>query len=346
MVDLTKHRLLLEKFQNSFNLDSIIFRRALRSAIVIFLSVIIYQHFSLMQGYWVTLTAIIVVQATVGATLRKGFQRFLGTLFGVVIASLLLFFIHNRIIIDILVILFIFSAYLFNPFNNLVNYGFVVIPTSIAVVFLIALITPDKINAQIIFARFYDTLIGAMLGVAGALFIFPNKVKHEFETSKKYLEKQLMDYYDAIMDMILNCPNAGNRAKMKKMFIEAALLSDRQYYLERKYEIQFRAAKHKKEKNFLEKTEKISQQLFSLHQIARHFHLSEHIMMFKENFIQLKNIEENWDNLDEVLSLFQEKITQLAKTEDNSGKYWQEIASLANLQFTLRNLLITVKDEN
>jgi len=334
----------IKKLYHSFNLESLIFRRALRSAIVVFLSVVIYQHFSLTQGYWVTLTAMIVVQATVGATLRRGFQRFLGTLLGVIIASLLLYFIHNRVIIDSLVILFIFFAYLVNPFNNLVNYGLVVVPMSLAVVFLIALMTPDKINAQIIFARFYDTVIGAILGVMGALIIFPNKVKHEFEASKKYLEEQMMDYYDAIIDMILNVPNAKNRANTKKILIETALLSDRQYYLERRYEIhfQFESSKYEKEKKFLEKSEKIAQQLFSVHQIARHFHLSEHVIMFKDYFIQFKNARNHWETFDDVMLAFQAQLTQLAKAGDNSEKYWHDIASMANLQFTLTNLVKTI----
>jgi uncharacterized membrane protein YccC len=97
-----------KKLLHEANLESLGFRRALRSAIVVFLSVIICHIFSLTQGYWVTMTAVIVVQTTVGATLRKSCQRFLGTLLGVAIASFLLLWIHHRFLIELLVLFFLF----------------------------------------------------------------------------------------------------------------------------------------------------------------------------------------------------------------------------------------------
>jgi uncharacterized membrane protein YccC len=166
-----------QKLLHEANLESLGFRRALRSAIVVFLSVLIYHVFSLTQGYWITMTAVVVVQTTVGATLRKSFQRFLGTLLGVSIASILLLWIHHRFIIEILVLLFLFFTYYFNPYSNLINYGFIVVPLSIMVVFLIALTTPEKIDAGIALVRFYDTAIGALLGILGSFFFFNKKKK-------------------------------------------------------------------------------------------------------------------------------------------------------------------------
>lgn len=335
----------LGKLINEFDLDSLIFRRAIRSALVVCLSVVIYHVFHLTQGYWVTLTTLIVMQATLGATLRKGVQRFLGTLLGVAIASIILLTIHNRIVIDFLVIVFIFFAYYFNPFNNLVNYGLVVVPLSISVVLMIALITPDKINAQIVFARFYDTVIGAVLGILGAVLIFPSKVKHQFELSKQNLDNQLMIYYKLIIDMLLNSPQASEKARRKKIFIESMILSDRQYYLDRKYEIHFQleSQKYQKEKLFIEKSERIAQQLFSLHQIARQCHLREELIVFKQLIYHLKNIDKDWLNLEKPLATLKEKLAQTAKKGDNSEKYFREIVGMASLHFTLLNLLNTVK---
>lgn len=337
--------IILQKLKQAFCLDGLIFRRAVRSALVVFLSVLVYHFFQLTQGYWVTLTTLIVMQATIGATLRKGVQRFLGTLLGVAIASVLLLYIHNRMIIDVLVMIFIFLAYYCNPYNNLVNYGLVVIPLSISVVLMIDLMTPEKINAHIILARFYDTVIGAVLGILGAVLIFPNKVKHQFESSKIYLDNQLLEYYKLIIDMLLTAPHAAEKARRKKIIIESALLSDRQYYLERKYEMhwQFLSAQYQKEKLFLEKSEKIAQQLFSLHQIVKHCHLRDEFIIFKQLIFHLKNIENNWLNLEKPLNYLKEKLAQTAKKGDNSEKYWREITAMASLHFTLMNLLHTVK---
>ncbi len=341
----------IEKLIHEANLGSIGFRRALRSAIVVFLSVIIYHIFSLTQGYWVTMTAVIVVQATVGATLRKSLQRFLGTLLGVTIASLLLLLIHERFYIEMLVILFLFCTYFFNPYSSLINYGFRVIPLSIMVVFLIALISPEKINAGIVYARFYDTVIGTALGILGSFFLFPNKTKGEFNTSKQYLEKQLADYFSAIMDMFLSIPNAEIRAKAKKMQVESALLSDRQFYLERRYEVHFRFSQYEIEKQFLEVTERMSQRLFSLHQQAR-YHLK--LEIFEEMYeILIKLRDKGFEFLSEealsaevltdVLQEMQKHLAEIRQRQDNVVQHWHDIAPFAGIHFAITGLIQDIK---
>jgi len=337
----------IEKLKHEANLESLGFRRALRSAIVVFLSVIIYHVFSLTQGYWVTMTATIVVQSTVGATLRKSFQRFLGTLLGVMIASLLLLWTHNRFLIEILVIIFLFCTYFFNPYSNLINYGFVMIPLSIMVVFLIALTNPEKINAGIVYARFYDTTIGAALGILGSFLLFPNKTKGEFNTSKRYLEKQLADYFLAIMNMFLDIPSAEVQAKAKKMQVENALLSDRQFYLERRYETHFRFSEQEGEKRFLEISERMAQRLFSLHQQAR-YHLALDIFEeMQDILIQLRNkgvkflSEESVsaEALSEILQLLQKQLAEFRQRQDNVTQRWQDIAPFAGLHFAMTGLI-------
>ncbi len=338
---------MLEKLKHEANLGSIGFRRALRSAIVVFLSVIIYHIFSLTQGYWVTMTAVIVVQATVGATLRKSAQRFLGTLLGVTIASLLLLWIHERFLIEILVIIFLFCTYFFNPYSSLINYGFTMIPLSIMVVFLIALTNPEKINTGIVYARFYDTTIGAALGVLGSLFLFPNKTKGEFNTSKRYLEKQLADYFLAIMNMFLNIQGAETQARAKKRQVENALLLDRQFYLERRYETHFRFSQDEIERLFLEVSERMAQRLFSLHQQAR-YHLALDIFEeMQEILIQLRDkgfeflCEEaaSADALVMILQEMQKHLAEIRQRQDNITQHWHDIAPFAGLHFAITGLI-------
>jgi uncharacterized membrane protein YccC len=341
-----------EKLIHEANLESLGFRRALRSAIIAFISVVLYHHFTLMQGYWVTLTAVIVVQSTVGATLRKGIQRFLGTLLGVSIATLFLIYTHHRFLIDIYAIIFLFLAYFFNPYTNLINYGFVVVPVSITVVFLLALINPEKMSLSIVYARFYDTLIGATLGILGALFLFPNKVKGEFDSSKEYLKRELADYFFAILDMFLNNPKADAHAKAKKMLVEEALLSDRQFYLERRYEIHFRFSQHEIEKQFLEISERMAQRLFSLHHRAR-FHLSSELIekmreiiltLQKEGFSFLSEEITSADQLENILKTMQKQLAEMAKKQDNvENQHWQDIAPLASLHFAIIGLIQDMK---
>jgi uncharacterized membrane protein YgaE (UPF0421/DUF939 family) len=283
------------------------------------------------------------VQSTVGATLRKSFQRFMGTLLGVAIASLLLLWIHNRIIIDILVMLFLLLTCFFNPFTNLVNYGLVVVPLSISVVFLIALVSPEKLTSGLIFARFYDTAIGAALGVLGALFLFPNKVKSEFETSKKFLQKQLADYFAAIIDMFLHEPEASQQARAKKALVESALLSDRQFYLERAYEIHFHSSKRRLEKAFLEMSEEAAERLFSLHHMARYtleVECKPILTILRDAGFDFFSGNSKAEPL--VVSALADLETYLLhklKTEDNLAHGFSRLASLASLHFLTTRLV-------
>jgi uncharacterized membrane protein YccC len=336
-----------QKLIQDWHLESLTLRRALRSAIVVFISILLYKELSITQGYWITLTAMIVVQTTVGATLRKGMQRFVGTLLGISIASLLILLIHNRIVIDLLFVFFLFATYFFNPFSNLVNYGFVVIPISIGVVFMMALITPDKVTVNIVYARFYDTLLGSALGILGSLVLFPNRVKREFKISKKNIRKQFADYFVAIIDMFLNVSGATEQARIKKLLVEEALLADRQFYLDRQYEIHFRRKRRALDHKFLTLTEKMAQQLISLHHLARYPLASDLLQRQKHNLMEIRTLGSkalngeglNIDAVKERLTNLQKQIAALAKKQDNPANHWRYLAPLANLIFILHDLL-------
>lgn len=330
------------KLTREAHLKSLIFRRALRSAVVVFLSVIIYQYYALAQGYWISMTALIVVQSTIGATLRKSFQRFLGTLLGVSIAFLLLLLTHNHYIIDLLLLLFLFLAYIFNPIDNAINYGLVVVPLSTAVVLLMSVMNPEKISSVIIYTRLYDTVIGIILGTIGAICIFPNRVKQTAVNSKHYLQKQLADYFEAIMNMFLHQPQASKQANAKKMLIETALLAHQQYCLEQLYEQNFLSAKNKvQERQSLETIEKMAQRLFSLHHMARYAYSTAVFTAIQKTLLSLKthgvaflNHHENDVNTKQALIMLQNQLMQIIPKDR-----WEDIACLSNLHFALSGLI-------
>jgi uncharacterized membrane protein YgaE (UPF0421/DUF939 family) len=338
---------IVQKLRHDWHIESLTLRRALRCAIVVFISVLLYRELSITQGYWITLTAMIVVQSTVGATLRKGLQRFIGTLLGISIASLLLLLIHNKYIIDALFVLFLFATYFFNPFSNLVNYGFVVIPVSIGVVFMMALITPDKVTVNIVYARFYDTLIGAALGIIGSFVLLPNRVKREFTISKDNIRKQLAEYFVAIMNMLLNNSGATEQARSKRMLVEEALLADRQLYLERIYEVHFRREQRNRDKQFLLLTEKIAQQLFSLHHLARYPLAVDVLQSQRHNLQLLRNLGSlllrddltQANSIMKLLSQIEQQIVDLAKNQDNPATSWRYLAPMANLNLMMHELI-------
>lgn len=270
-----------DRLYKNINLNSIFMRRALRTAFAVFVSVLVYRYFALLQGFWVPLTVVIVMQATTAATLRKGLQRFLGTMVGILLGSILLLKIHNVYIIDTLLIVFLFLAYYLKAFN-LINYGIFVIPISITVVFLVSTFVPVEAQALIV-ARLYDTIIGAIIGVVVTLVVFPNSLKKEVSKGIQHFMVGQYYYFNAIVACLLQTDstevNAQQEAITKRDQFEKDLSLNRRLFEDWKYELwikfipggsaQLKFASKERHENFLQLSEKIGQFLFSLHYLAK-----------------------------------------------------------------------------
>lgn len=313
----------LNQLRQNFNLHSIFFRRALRTAIALFIGVIIYRYFNLTQGFWVPLTALIVMQATTAATLRKGLQRFLGTMLGVVLGTLAVEKIQVSYGIDLLLIVFFFITYYLKSFN-LVNYGIYVVPLTVAVVFLLSAIVPQ--HAQVLItARLYDTLIGAALGVFVTLFVFPNSLRQDVTDGMENLITTQYRYLTAIINLLLQNGNREQQAKQAqevRQQFECCLSANRRYFADWRYELWVRFRKAKTHENRLRLSEKMGQFLFSLHYLARVHHQPAEItgslrlaLQSMLNTIQQNEKDKNFDPA--ALQPFITQIQDLLVDSDN-----------------------------
>lgn len=258
---------LLNKLVENFNLQSRIFRRAIRTSIAVFISVILYRHFSLTQGFWFPLTIVIVMQASTAATLRKGLQRFLGTIIGIVIGSLLALHIHNSYSIDFLLIFFLFVAYYAKSFN-LINYGIFVVPLTIMVVFLVSALVPQE-SHHLILARLYDTSLGALLGVLITLFVFPNSLEQDVDKGIKKTIKIQYQYFNAVLNLLLARADSKQLALQKRERFEQCLSTNRILFNEWIYELWLKLEPKHRHENIIIQIEKLGQFLFALHHLAR-----------------------------------------------------------------------------
>jgi uncharacterized membrane protein YccC len=95
------------------NLDwrSSALRHALRLAAVVSLATLIGHLTGMQRGYWIGLTAVIVLRPEFGATFNRGVARAIGTLVGVGLASLIALTLHlHGISIDVAVGVFTMAA--------------------------------------------------------------------------------------------------------------------------------------------------------------------------------------------------------------------------------------------
>nr|WP_106779746.1 FUSC family protein [Lysinibacillus timonensis] len=149
----------------SFDKNSIVFINALRFGFFTFLAAIIAYEFELIRSFWVPLSCVAVMSgATAVATFHRAIQRSLGTIFGILIAGVILTLHPTGYMLAFFVFLLTFITELF----IVKNYG-------LAALFFTpnALIMAESGNSgQFSFsffasARLIDVTIGIMIGLIG-----------------------------------------------------------------------------------------------------------------------------------------------------------------------------------
>ncbi|MCY0889208.1 MAG: FUSC family protein [Alicyclobacillaceae bacterium] len=183
-------------------LDSPAFRHALRLGITLGVAVVLYRLIPLPRGYWVPMTALLVLKPDFFSTIGRGLSRILGTVIGVIATSLLLAIPHHGFILPmILIVAFAIAMYAFIQYN----YGVFSIFVTGEVVVLLSFfehMTP----AIAIRDRLLNTLIGA--GIALVAYILwptwqerniPRTLAKFVQSERRYLEI-LLSAVDPIND--------------------------------------------------------------------------------------------------------------------------------------------------
>jgi uncharacterized membrane protein YccC len=143
------------------SLGSPVGRHALRLAIVVTGAEVLAVHTPIGRGYWVALTASVVLRPDFSVTFSRGLARMLGTCVGVVLAGLLAVAVHANTAAEIAVIglLAVAVGGTFNA-SYAVFTGFL---TGL-VVLLVGVVSPGTFSTAV--DRLEDTLLGGALALA------------------------------------------------------------------------------------------------------------------------------------------------------------------------------------
>jgi uncharacterized membrane protein YccC len=168
-------------------------RDSIRSALVMSLAMVLGRHFEADRGYWIPMTAAIVLRPDFQTTFLRGFARIAGTLIGAVVATLLLRFVRGHEGLQVAGVL-VASAAAYLTFNP--NYAlFTVAITSFVVLVLSMRGLPGTTT---IAARVLDTIAGGGLAMIGYLTL-PTWERKRTRT----LLAELLDAQRALADAIL-----------------------------------------------------------------------------------------------------------------------------------------------
>jgi uncharacterized membrane protein YccC len=195
-----KPRVILELVREAFNINSQHFVYALRVAIGLSIGVFVYKFFKIDHGHWISLTMLIVIQPYFGATRKKGVERIVGTVTGIVLGGVIMLLpLPHDVFVGLLVIVSFFVAYFLRN-----NYKIGVFFTTIMMVILMQI--SQQHSWELIGWRVLSTLIGALFAVVASYVFWPVWEKKRFPPlmenallqNKNYLQRVLKFYNNEI----------------------------------------------------------------------------------------------------------------------------------------------------
>ncbi len=140
--------------------DSPFGRHALRLAAALGVAVLLYRLTHVERGYWIALTAAIVMRPDYTSTLARGFARIAGTIVGALLASAIALAVPLAPRVDVaLAIACAALGYLTFP----LNYALYSVTLTAYVVFLLSLIGLSEATATV--DRIFATCVGGALGM-------------------------------------------------------------------------------------------------------------------------------------------------------------------------------------
>ena len=146
---------------------SLVFRYALRLGIVTAAAVALTSALDLKRGYWVTVTAVIILQPYVGATSLRALQRVLGTVVGGALAALLAAWFHSPVAVVVMVFVFSAVAVALLPLNY-AAFSVFLTPT------FVLLAEANAGDWHLAGLRIGNTMLGGGLAIAGTWLLWPS----------------------------------------------------------------------------------------------------------------------------------------------------------------------------
>lgn len=152
----------------NITLKSSQFRHALRVTIAMLAGYFVSLFFPLGHGYWILLTIATILKPAYSISRTRNMQRLLGTITGVVIAFVFLYFVSNNTLAFLLLLCAMIVAYSLLKLNYYISCVCITIYVIISFHFL-----NNSDFSAIVADRLIDTAIGCIIAFIVALIVFP-----------------------------------------------------------------------------------------------------------------------------------------------------------------------------
>lgn len=207
----TTKRILL----GAFDKNSIVFINALRFGVFTIIAAVIAYQFHFNRSIWIPLSCVAVMSgATIVATFHRAIQRSIGTIFGILIACVILSFHPTGYIIAFLIFLLTFITEL----SIVKNYGLAALFFTPAALIL-AEIGTNSGDSFTFFAtaRVIDVFIGVVIGLIGVWFVGRKSASSRLpHLVSKTIRTQAQVFYVLFSNQEIH-PNYGQNTEFNKM---------------------------------------------------------------------------------------------------------------------------------
>jgi uncharacterized membrane protein YccC len=147
--------------------DSLILRYALRVAVVVATAVALTDLLDFKRGYWMTITAIVILQPYTGVTTQRAMQRVAGTVLGGIITAALGALFHDPRAILVLAFVLAATCVALLPLNY-AAFSIFLTPT------FVLLAEASAGDWHLAGVRVAHTLLGGTLALAGSRLLWPS----------------------------------------------------------------------------------------------------------------------------------------------------------------------------
>lgn len=196
--------------------ESVLFRHAVRLSIVLCIGYIFVQMTDIQFGYWILLTSVFVSQPNFNATKRRLRLRIVGTLMGIILGFIILYFIPS---VEGQLILLVLSGALFFVLRSK-QYA-----QATAFITILAMLSFnfDGLGYTAALPRMIDTIIGCGLAWMGMNFIFPD---WKFRRLPRTIQRSLRAQCDYLSEVIQHYKVGRNNDLTYRMVRRAAHNTD------------------------------------------------------------------------------------------------------------------------
>ena len=143
----------------------------IKTAIACFIGIIIREHYKLPMSQWVPITIMVVMGAQIhfGGAIHKSLMRLLGTLSGVAIAIIAIWFFHNNPLVKILVVFFSVVVFTYIASSN----GNASYAGTIGGVTVILILAGQDMDINDALQRGIDIIVGIVIALLVSRLFFP-----------------------------------------------------------------------------------------------------------------------------------------------------------------------------